>query len=78
MRPDTLARHGPHTLKVVHGLLPVSRSGLNSTAVARFRKVTSLSQCSRDRGERALFCSPLCPIHVPGKGVFPTEPHSHS
>lgn len=64
VRPSTLARLGPHTLEVVPGLLPVSRSTLNSTAVARFRKVTSLSQCSRDRGERTLFCSPLCPIHV--------------
>ncbi len=28
----------------------LSRSGPNSTAAARFRKVTSLPQCSRDRG----------------------------
>lgn len=61
-------------------LLPASRSGLSSTAVARFRKVTSLSQCSRDRGERALLCSPVCPIpiHVLVTWVFPSKTHSHS
>lgn len=30
-------------------------------------------QSSRDRGERALFHPPLCPIHAPVKGVFPTK-----
>lgn len=77
VRPETLARLGPHTLKVVPGFLPVSRSGLNSTAGARFRVVTSLPQCSRDRGERALFSYPLCPIHVWLKGYFPQN-HTHT
>ena len=82
----SLARLGPYTLKVVHGLLPACLPALSllslplsplslslslSVSAARFRKVTSLlSQRSRDRGERALLCSPLCPIHVRLKGLF--------
>lgn len=74
-RPFTAALLGPHSLKVE--LLVDSCSSLvwDSTAAARFRKVTSLPCSSRDRGERALLCSLLYPPFMLWlKGHFSQNP----